>query len=30
MNKVLTGSATPEQAAKATGDAYRKLLKDYK
>ncbi|UNO42451.1 extracellular solute-binding protein [Streptomyces sp. MST-110588] len=30
MNKVLSGSATPEQAAKATGDAYRKLLKDYK
>ncbi|MBZ4017722.1 extracellular solute-binding protein [Streptomyces purpurogeneiscleroticus] len=30
MNKVLTGSATPEQAAKNTGDAYRKLLKDYK
>ncbi|MFF3547195.1 extracellular solute-binding protein [Streptomyces platensis] len=30
MNKVLTGAATPEQAAKATGDAYRKLLKDYK
>ncbi|MEU3710160.1 extracellular solute-binding protein [Streptomyces catenulae] len=30
MNKVLTGAATPSQAAKATGDAYRKLLKDYK
>ncbi|QHC21530.1 extracellular solute-binding protein [Streptomyces sp. GS7] len=30
MNKVLTGAATPEAAAKATGDAYRKLLKDYK
>ncbi|MFI2263818.1 extracellular solute-binding protein [Streptomyces tubercidicus] len=30
MNKVLTGAATPEQAAKATGNAYRKLLKDYK
>ncbi|MFJ3954213.1 extracellular solute-binding protein [Streptomyces libani] len=30
MNKVLTGAATPEQAAEATGDAYRKLLKDYK
>ncbi|MET9296003.1 extracellular solute-binding protein [Streptomyces sp. NPDC003077] len=30
MNKVLTGSSTPEQAAKATGDAYRKILKDYK
>ncbi|MFJ9419259.1 MULTISPECIES: extracellular solute-binding protein [unclassified Streptomyces] len=30
MNKVLTGAATPEQAAKATGAAYRKLLKDYK
>ena len=30
MNKVLTGASTPEQAAKATGDAYRKLLKDYK
>ncbi|MGW3014162.1 extracellular solute-binding protein [Streptomyces sp. NPDC001219] len=30
MNKVLTGAATPEQAARATGDAYRKLLKDYK
>ncbi|GFE17362.1 sugar ABC transporter substrate-binding protein [Streptomyces glebosus] len=30
MNKVLTGAASPEQAAKATGDAYRKLLKDYK
>ncbi|SHN04083.1 extracellular solute-binding protein [Streptomyces yunnanensis] len=29
MNKVLTGAATPEQAAKAVGDAYRKLLKDY-
>ncbi|MEW1656494.1 MULTISPECIES: extracellular solute-binding protein [unclassified Streptomyces] len=29
MNKVLTGSATPEQAAKTVGDAYRKLLKDY-
>ncbi|KAA6222280.1 extracellular solute-binding protein [Streptomyces albofaciens JCM 4342] len=30
MNKVLTGAATPEQAAKAVGDSYRKLLKDYK
>ncbi|BCK71678.1 sugar ABC transporter substrate-binding protein [Streptomyces libani subsp. rufus] len=30
MNKVLTGAASPQQAAKATGDAYRKLLKDYK
>ncbi|GFE25113.1 extracellular solute-binding protein [Streptomyces libani] len=30
MNKVLTGAATPEQAAEATGNAYRKLLKDYK
>ncbi|MGW8976115.1 extracellular solute-binding protein [Streptomyces platensis] len=30
MNKVLTGASSPEQAAKATGDAYRKLLKDYK
>ncbi|UQA95851.1 extracellular solute-binding protein [Streptomyces halobius] len=30
MNKVLTGTATPEQAARATGDAFRKLLKDYK
>lgn len=30
MNKVLTGAASPAQAAKATGDAYRKLLKDYK
>ncbi|MER7988413.1 extracellular solute-binding protein [Streptomyces noursei] len=29
MNKVLTGAATPEQAAKSVGDAYRKLLKDY-
>ncbi|MFG1983084.1 extracellular solute-binding protein [Streptomyces albidoflavus] len=28
--KVLTGQATPEQAAKSTGDSYRKLLKDYK
>lgn len=28
--KVLTGQTTPEKAAKATGDAYRKLLKDYK
>ncbi|MFG2221861.1 extracellular solute-binding protein [Streptomyces sp. NPDC048644] len=30
MNKVLSGAASPEQAARATGDAYRKLLKDYK
>ncbi|MFD7921850.1 extracellular solute-binding protein [Streptomyces sp. NPDC059740] len=30
MNKVLTGAASPKDAAKATGDAYRKLLKDYK
>ncbi|WP_030670278.1 extracellular solute-binding protein [Streptomyces rimosus] len=30
MNKVLTGAATPEQAAKAVGDSYRKILKDYK
>ncbi|MEU6327192.1 extracellular solute-binding protein [Streptomyces sp. NPDC047049] len=30
MNKVLTGASSPEQAAKAAGDAYRKLLKDYK
>ncbi|MFD6418014.1 extracellular solute-binding protein [Streptomyces sp. NPDC060194] len=28
--KVLTGQTTPEKAAKATGDAYRKLLKGYK
>ncbi|GGS20281.1 extracellular solute-binding protein [Streptomyces parvus] len=28
--KVLTGQTTPEKAAKATGDAYRKLLKDWK
>ncbi|MEU9865737.1 extracellular solute-binding protein [Streptomyces sp. NPDC047971] len=28
--KVLTNQATPEQGAKATGDAYRKLLKDWK
>ncbi|WP_274916022.1 extracellular solute-binding protein [Streptomyces sp. WZ-12] len=30
MNKVLTGAATPEQAATSVGDAYRKLLKDYR
>ncbi|GHJ93661.1 sugar ABC transporter substrate-binding protein [Streptomyces sp. NE5-10] len=28
--KVLTGQTTPEQGAKAVGDAYRKLLKDWK
>ncbi|WP_411078720.1 extracellular solute-binding protein [Streptomyces sp. cmx-18-6] len=28
--KVLTGQTTPEKAAKSTGDAYRKLLKDWK
>ncbi|MEU6877377.1 extracellular solute-binding protein [Streptomyces sp. NPDC046712] len=28
--KVLTGQSTPEQGAKTTGDAYRKLLKDWK
>ncbi|MFJ8665685.1 extracellular solute-binding protein [Streptomyces sp. NPDC093600] len=28
--KVLTGQTSPEQGAKATGDAYRKLLKDWK
>ncbi|MER7001361.1 extracellular solute-binding protein [Streptomyces sp. NPDC000410] len=28
--KVLTGQTTPEKGAKATGDAYRKLLKDWK
>ncbi|MFE8915916.1 extracellular solute-binding protein [Streptomyces globisporus] len=28
--KVLTGQTTPEKAAKATGDSYRKLLKDWK
>ncbi|NEE48103.1 sugar ABC transporter substrate-binding protein, partial [Streptomyces sp. SID8455] len=28
--KVLTDQTTPEKAAKATGDAYRKLLKDWK
>ncbi|NEC03168.1 extracellular solute-binding protein [Streptomyces anulatus] len=28
--KVLTGQTTPEKAAKATGDEYRKLLKDWK
>ncbi|WP_137989659.1 extracellular solute-binding protein [Streptomyces vilmorinianum] len=28
--KVLTGQTTPEAGAKATGDAYRKLLKDWK
>ncbi|RII14951.1 Cyclodextrin-binding protein precursor [Streptomyces sp. YIM 130001] len=30
MEKVLSGKATPEKAAKGVGDAYRKLLKDYK
>ncbi|MDJ0461450.1 extracellular solute-binding protein [Streptomyces sp. H27-C3] len=30
MGKVLSGKATPEQGAKGVGDAYRKLLKDYK
>ncbi|MEU2456666.1 extracellular solute-binding protein [Streptomyces sp. NPDC012473] len=29
-NKVLTGQTTPEKAAKATGDSYRKLLKGWK
>ncbi|MFF3285745.1 extracellular solute-binding protein [Streptomyces sp. NPDC003023] len=28
--KVLTGQTTPEKGVKATGDAYRKLLKDWK
>ncbi len=28
--KVLTGQTTPEAGAKASGDAYRKLLKDWK
>ncbi|MFF8605016.1 extracellular solute-binding protein [Streptomyces sp. NPDC015346] len=28
--KVLTGQTTPDKGAKATGDAYRKLLKDWK
>ncbi|MEU9061669.1 extracellular solute-binding protein [Streptomyces sp. NPDC048430] len=28
--KVLTGQTTPEKAAKATGDSYRKLLKGWK
>ncbi|MFE3386208.1 extracellular solute-binding protein [Streptomyces anulatus] len=28
--KVLTGQTTPEKAAEATGDEYRKLLKDWK
>ncbi|MEU8520279.1 extracellular solute-binding protein [Streptomyces sp. NBC_01216] len=28
--KVLTGQTSPESGAKATGDAYRKLLKDWK
>ncbi|MFF9864210.1 MULTISPECIES: extracellular solute-binding protein [unclassified Streptomyces] len=30
MANVLTGKTTPEKAAAETGDAYRKLLKDYK
>ncbi|WP_069811722.1 extracellular solute-binding protein [Streptomyces sp. TP-A0874] len=30
MNEVLTGKASPEKAAAGAGDAYRKLLKDYK
>ncbi|MDG4858354.1 extracellular solute-binding protein [Streptomyces sp. T-3] len=30
MEKVLSGKASPEDAAKGVGDAYRKLLKDYK
>ncbi|GAA2327871.1 extracellular solute-binding protein [Streptomyces cuspidosporus] len=30
MAKVLSGDTSPENAAKATGDAFRKLLKDYK
>ncbi|MGW6907300.1 extracellular solute-binding protein [Streptomyces sp. NPDC054940] len=30
MAKVLAGESSPEQAAEATGDAFRKLLKDYK
>lgn len=28
--KVLTGQTTPEKAAKATGDSYRKLLEGWK
>ncbi|MFD0144333.1 MULTISPECIES: extracellular solute-binding protein [unclassified Streptomyces] len=28
--KVLTGQTTPDKGAKATGDSYRKLLKDWK
>ncbi|MDN3297360.1 extracellular solute-binding protein [Streptomyces ficellus] len=30
MANVLSGKTTPEKAAQETGDAYRKLLKDYK
>ncbi|MET8180547.1 extracellular solute-binding protein [Streptomyces sp. NPDC005336] len=30
MANVLSGKTSPDKAAKATGDAYRKLLKDYK
>ncbi|GGT25651.1 extracellular solute-binding protein [Streptomyces purpureus] len=30
MANVLTGKASPEQAAKSSGEAYSKLLKDYK
>ncbi|MDI3421542.1 extracellular solute-binding protein [Streptomyces luteolus] len=30
LGKVLSGKASPAEGAKAVGDAYRKLLKDYK
>ena len=30
MANVLSGKTSPEEAAESTGDAYRKLLKDYK
>lgn len=30
LEKVLSGKASPAEGAKAVGDAYRKLLKDYK
>ncbi|MFC7303721.1 extracellular solute-binding protein [Streptomyces monticola] len=30
MGKVLSGKSSPQDAAKGVGDAYRKLLKDYK
>ncbi|MGH4028820.1 extracellular solute-binding protein [Actinomycetota bacterium Odt1-20B] len=30
MGKVLTGKTSPDSAAQGVGDAYRKLLKDYK